>query len=186
MDCSLPLIRAATHEASHAIAALSYSLPLGEVYIRPDGCGATSYAGRLGMGAVEPWVITAFAGPAGEADVFGQASTASDAAVLNRMFATLGLSWSELASRDVPRARMGAGPGRAPGDQGCCVRVIASSQISRRSDREHAADRRAIVDGVVHLTARFNTLQTMHCPLTNPRKSAIHARCGAELCSAPF
>jgi len=91
----IKLYRAAYHEAGHCIAALRFALPLLEVVIHPDGTGCTKYARRLGVGEVERWAVSAFAGIEAEVDRFGNAPIEEDQHAIARALAALGLDWGE-------------------------------------------------------------------------------------------
>jgi hypothetical protein len=91
----IKLYRAAYHEAGHCVAALRFALPLLEVVIHPDGTGCTKYARRLGVGEVERWAVSAFAGIEAEVDRFGNAPIEEDQHAIARALAALGLDWGE-------------------------------------------------------------------------------------------
>ena len=89
------LRRASVHEAAHCVAALSFSLPVRCVFINDDGSGGCGYARRLGPAEASAWTTTAYAGPAAEFMVFGDAKEDGDLLVIETMLQRLRLEWND-------------------------------------------------------------------------------------------
>jgi hypothetical protein len=89
------LQRAAVHESGHAVAGLSFWLPVREVAIEANGSGGTSYTRRLGFGEVDRWVCVSYAGPAAELAVYGDADERGDLEVIKAMLRRLDLHWGD-------------------------------------------------------------------------------------------
>jgi hypothetical protein len=92
-----PIVRAAWHEAAHAVAAYIHRLPLRETWIDEAGYGKTCYTRRLHRRRdIEAWLVATMAGPAVELAIWGNAPIEGDLKVIDRMVRDMGLSeWSD-------------------------------------------------------------------------------------------
>lgn len=92
------LLRAAFHESGHAVAALSFDLPLRDALIRENGSGSTRYHHSLGPEMAESRAIVIFSGPAAERDAFPFVDNCEDSRDLHNideMVERFGLTWGE-------------------------------------------------------------------------------------------
>lgn len=120
--------RAAVHESGHAIAAICYSLPVREVIIDADGCGVTRYwAERFGRERAEAWVITTYAGPEAEHDIFGDSAAGGDLRAIDAMMQRLGLDWTERKL-----AGMRSAARRLVERERCNISTVADALIEHR------------------------------------------------------
>jgi len=122
------LRRASVHESGHAVAALSFWLPLREVAIEANGTGETRYARRLGWGEIDRWVTTAYCGPLAEIDRFGgDAEEDGDLKVIKAMLRRLDLKWGE---RELAEHRQRAQ--RLVEAERAAIRAVASELLRHR------------------------------------------------------
>jgi hypothetical protein len=91
-----PVVRAAFHEAGHAVAAYIYRLPLSETWIDAEGYGKTRYTRRFDLPDIEAWLVATLAGPAIELQIWGSAPLGGDSKVIAAMVRDMELEpWSD-------------------------------------------------------------------------------------------